>query len=83
MSAAQIALAWLRARPSPIIPIVGARKLTQLEDNLHSLNVVLSPEQLERLDRISTVPLGFPQNYYKHDAVRAMLYGGLRERIHA
>jgi aryl-alcohol dehydrogenase-like predicted oxidoreductase len=83
VSAAQIALAWLRARPSPIVPIVGARKLTQLQDNLHSLNVVLSSEQLERLNRISAVPLGFPQNYYMHDAVRAMIYGGMRDRIHA
>jgi hypothetical protein len=48
VSSAQIALAWLRARPSPIIPIVGAPKLTQLEDNLRSLSVVLSSEQLER-----------------------------------
>jgi aryl-alcohol dehydrogenase-like predicted oxidoreductase len=83
VSAAQIALAWLRARPSPIIPIVGARKLTQLEDNLRSLNVVLSSEQLERLDRISAAPLGFPQNYYMHDAVRTMIYGGMRDRIQA
>jgi aryl-alcohol dehydrogenase-like predicted oxidoreductase len=83
VSAAQIALAWLRTRPSQIIPIVGARKLTQLEDNLRSLNVVLSSDQRERLDRISAVPLGFPQNYYLHDAVRAMIYGGLRDRIQA
>lgn len=83
VSAAQIALAWLRTRPLQIIPIVGARKLTQLEDNLRSLNVVLSSDQRERLDRISAVPLGFPQNYYLHDAVRAMIYGGLRDRIQA
>jgi aryl-alcohol dehydrogenase-like predicted oxidoreductase len=83
VSAAQIALAWLRTRPTPVIPIIGARKLTQLKDNLRSLNVVLSSEQLERLDRISAAPLGFPQNYYEHDAVRAMIYGGVRDRIRA
>jgi aryl-alcohol dehydrogenase-like predicted oxidoreductase len=83
VSAAQIALAWLRTRPLPIIPIVGARKLTQLEDNLRSLNVALSSEQQERLDRISAVPLGFPQHYYMHDAVRATIYGGMRDRIHS
>jgi aryl-alcohol dehydrogenase-like predicted oxidoreductase len=79
----QIALAWLRVRPSPIILIVGARKLTQLEDNLRSLNVVLSSDQRERLERISAVPLRFPQYYYMHDAVRAMIYGGMRDRIQA
>lgn len=30
---AQVALAWLRHRSVPVIPIIGARKLTQLEDN--------------------------------------------------
>ena len=33
-SMAQVALAWLRYRPVPVIPIVGARKLSQLQDNL-------------------------------------------------
>ena len=31
---AQVALAWLLERPKPVIPIIGARKLTQVEDNL-------------------------------------------------
>jgi aryl-alcohol dehydrogenase-like predicted oxidoreductase len=81
VSAAQVALAWLRTRPAAVIPIVGARKLTQFEDNLRSLDIVLSSEQRERLDRVSAVPLGFPQKYYKNDSVQAMLYGGLRDRI--
>jgi aryl-alcohol dehydrogenase-like predicted oxidoreductase len=33
-SPAQVALAWLRQRPEPVIPIVGARRLEQLRDNL-------------------------------------------------
>ena len=39
----QVALAWLRYRPVPVIPILGARKLTQLQDNLASLDLQLSP----------------------------------------
>jgi aryl-alcohol dehydrogenase-like predicted oxidoreductase len=39
VTAAQVALAWLRHRPVPVIPIIGARKLTQLEDNLTSLEL--------------------------------------------
>ena len=42
VSAAQVALAWLRCRPVPVIPIIGARKLSQLEDNIRSLEVTLS-----------------------------------------
>jgi aryl-alcohol dehydrogenase-like predicted oxidoreductase len=83
VSAAQVALAWLRTRPAAVIPIVGASKLTQFEDNLRSLNVMLSPDQRERLDRVSAVPLGFPHDYYTLDAVRAMVYGGMQDRIHA
>jgi aryl-alcohol dehydrogenase-like predicted oxidoreductase len=83
VSAAQVALAWLRMRSAAVIPIVGARKLTQLEDNLRSLNVVLLSEQRERLDRVSAVPMGFPHDYYKSQGVRAIVYGGMRERIHA
>src|ERR1700726_1006708 len=36
-SMAQVALAWLRSRPLPVIPIIGARKLSQLDDNLASI----------------------------------------------
>ncbi|MDB5092134.1 MAG: putative oxidoreductase, aryl-alcohol dehydrogenase like protein, partial [Candidatus Eremiobacteraeota bacterium] len=82
-SAAQVALAWLRGRPAPVIPILGASKLTQFEDNLGSLDVALSAEQRDRLDRVSAVPLGFPHDFYQNDAVRAMLYGGTRDRLHA
>jgi aryl-alcohol dehydrogenase-like predicted oxidoreductase len=41
-SVAQVALAWLRCRPVPVIRIIGARKLSQLEDNLPSFDLTLS-----------------------------------------
>src|ERR1700692_2241901 len=47
---AQVALAWLRYRPVPVIPILGARKLSQLQDNLASFNLafpLLAPAQIE------------------------------------
>jgi len=83
VSAAQVALAWLRYRPVPVIPIVGARKLSQLEDNLRSIGLNLSPEQVQRLDKASAVAMGFPHDFLSHDPVRAIVYGGLRERIRA
>ena len=59
-SMAQVALAWLRYRPVPVIPIIGARKLSQLRDNLASFDLTLSAEQLKTLDEASRIELGFP-----------------------
>jgi aryl-alcohol dehydrogenase-like predicted oxidoreductase len=83
VSAAQVALAWLRYRPVPVIPIIGARKLAQVEDNLRSLDVALSPEQLQRLDKASAVSLGFPHDFMALEPVKAIVFGGLRDRIKA
>jgi len=83
VSAAQVALAWLRYRPVPVIPIIGARKLAQVEDNLRSLDVALSAEHLQRLDKASSVSLGFPHDFMALDPVKAIVFGGLRDRIKA
>ena len=80
-SMAQVALAWLRYRPVPVIPIVGARKLPQLKDNLASAGVSLSVKQLETLDEASCIELGFPNEFYTRDLVRGLMYGGMRDRI--
>ena len=80
-SLAQVALAWLRYRDVPVFPIIGARKLTQIEDNLASLSLELSADQVKALDEASQIELGFPYDFYRRDMVRAFIYGGMRERI--
>ena len=80
-SMAQVALAWLRYRPVPVIPIIGARKLTQLQDNLASFDLELSAEHLKSLEEASRIELGFPQDLYAIKAVGAIRYGGMRDRI--
>lgn len=80
-SVAQVALAWLRHRDVPVIPIVGARKIAQLEDNLASLELKLIVEQVSILDQASAIEMGFPHDFYEVDLVKGMVYGGLRERI--
>jgi len=64
-SMAQVALAWLRYQTVPVIPIIGARKVSQLLDNLASLNLELSAEQLKSLNGASQIDLGFPQGIYE------------------
>jgi len=80
-SMAQVALAWLRYRPVPVIPIIGARKLTQLQDNLASFDLTLSADHLKTLDEASRIELGFPYDMYAKAMPRAVCYGGLRDQI--
>src|ERR1700738_2500370 len=67
-SMAQVALAWLRHQTVPVIPIIGARKVSQLQDNLASLDLELSAEQLKSLDGASRIEPGFPQSIYEKEA---------------
>jgi aryl-alcohol dehydrogenase-like predicted oxidoreductase len=56
VSAGQVAIAW--AGTHGAAPIIGPRSLTQLIDNLGALSLVLSAEQISRLDTVSSlVPL--------------------------
>ena len=82
-SPAQVALAWLRQRPVPVIPIIGARKLEQVKDNLASIELKLDQSHLGRLDEVSRIELGFPHDFYNKEMVRTIVYGGLRDQIDA
>ena len=54
---AQLALAWLLAKGSDIVPIPGTKRVARLEENVASDTVELTPDQLTRLDQI-TPPVG-------------------------
>ena len=82
-SLAQVALSWLRTRPVPVIPIIGTRKLSQLQDNLASLDLWLSAEQVKALDDASQIELGFPHDFFAKEMVRTLVYGGMRDQIAA
>ncbi|MDB4994701.1 MAG: L-fuco-beta-pyranose dehydrogenase [Myxococcaceae bacterium] len=59
---ARIALAWVRMQPNVTSTIIGARRIAQLDDNLKSLEVTLTPDELGRLDALTKPTLGFPQS---------------------
>jgi aryl-alcohol dehydrogenase-like predicted oxidoreductase len=59
-SVAQVALAWLLARPGVTAPIIGARTMAQLDDNLGAVGWALSDEQTRRLDDVSDPVLPYP-----------------------
>lgn len=62
-SPAQVALAWVRQGQGVVVPLVGARTLAQLEDNLGCLALRLDADQKARLDEVSRIELGFPHEF--------------------
>jgi len=61
-SVASVALAWVHAQPGVTSIIIGARRMSQFEENIRALDVTLTGEELARLDAITTPTLGFPHN---------------------
>ena len=60
---AQVALNWVRQGQGVIVPLVGARTLAQLDDNLGCLEFSLAAEVKQRLDDASKIELGFPHEF--------------------
>jgi len=79
-TSAQVAIAWARQRGEQIIPIVGVRKVEQLEDLLGSVDVELSADHLSRLGEASRVEMGFPYSLLQ-SPLGQMVYGDLEPNI--
>lgn len=78
-SSSQVALAWTRAHDPDVHPIVGARRLDQLTDNLAAADRVLPDDAVRRLDEASAIPLGFPHDFIASTA--GFVYGEVGERV--
>ncbi|MDT3403178.1 aldo/keto reductase [Mucilaginibacter terrae] len=78
---AHVALAWMMHQDFSCIPIVGATKLEQLNQNLKAADVKLTTEQMQKLDEASQIPLGFPGDFFKEDAVKMNSFGGFYDRV--
>lgn len=76
---AQVALAWTLLNPAVVSPVLGARTLPQLEDNLGALAVSLSDEHVRRLDEVSRIPLEFPGDIWAGGAWERM-FGSVNVR---
>ncbi len=60
VSVAQVALAWLLRKPAVTSVIIGAKRKEQLLDNLASVNLELSAEEMQKLDAISDINKPYP-----------------------
>ena len=54
---AQVALAWLMARPTITAPIASATSLEQLDDLIRAMSLVLPQDALDKLNAVSTPPV--------------------------
>lgn len=69
-TSAQIALNWVLHRPGVTAPIIGARTLAQLEDNLGAAGWNLDADHLETLDVVSRPDLFYPHDMYRMLGIR-------------
>jgi diketogulonate reductase-like aldo/keto reductase len=76
-----VALRWTMQQPFSSIPIAGATRLSQLQENLKVTGISLSDAHLQRLNDASAIELGFPGEFYQEEGVRLANYGGFYDRI--
>jgi aryl-alcohol dehydrogenase-like predicted oxidoreductase len=80
-TSAQAAVAWVRQQSPLMVPIVGARKVSQIEDLLGSVTVELDAAQRAKLNDASKIDLGFPGSFLTTDYIRTIVYGDTLERL--
>jgi len=78
---AQVALQWLMQKPETTIPIVGARNVAQLSDSILASTISLSAAEIEQLNNISAIELGFPHDFLTQDGVKENLFNGYYPHI--
>jgi aryl-alcohol dehydrogenase-like predicted oxidoreductase len=72
---AQVAINWVRQRSPAIIPILGARRLEQLSDNLGVLEFTLTDEQMATLTAVKPLERTYPHTYWNDYIRRNLIYG--------
>jgi len=75
---AQVALAWVLQTGA--IPVIGARTLDQLTDNLASLDVTLDAAALQSLDEATKITGGYPHELLASPFMQ-QLFAGIREQM--
>ena len=78
----QLALAWLCQRTAvPVIPIIGARTLPQLIENLGCIELTLSPAHILKLDQLTALQPEYPGTLLSSEFFGRMMFGDALERI--
>ena len=78
----QLAINWTRQhKGQSVIPIVGATKVSQLEDVLGCLKFEIPVDVMTQLDEVSKVELPFPNRFLNEPGVLDVLYGGVKNQM--
>ncbi len=80
-SPSQVALNWLRQQSGVVIPIIGASKVAQVQDNLACLDFALEEDYLRKLDEVSRMEPGFPYEFAQRESTREFAFGGFQDRV--
>jgi aryl-alcohol dehydrogenase-like predicted oxidoreductase len=72
---AQVALAWTIARVGVTSTLIGARSVAQIESNIAAAEIVLTDDQMERLNAASAPPYSFSSSLTTR-GIRKMIFGG-------
>ncbi|MHA1976796.1 MAG: aldo/keto reductase [Candidatus Hodarchaeales archaeon] len=76
-SPSAVAIKWIQGRwQRRIIPILGARTTSQINQNLDCLDLKLTNHQIKTLNEVSKIELGFPYDFLTSQSVIDILYGG-------
>lgn len=78
-SPAQVAIAWIMTRSAALHPIIGARRLDQLADNLGAAEIALPAAARDRLDQVTAIDLGFPAGFIADTA--SWVYGDTGKQV--
>ena len=73
----QVALAWTLLHPAVTSPLIGARTHAQLVDNLGALEIEFGSDQVQRLNAVSEIDMGFPHSML-NSGVTDQMFGGVR-----
>lgn len=61
-SLSAIALAYVMSKAPRVFPIVGGRKIEHLHDNIQALSIKLTDAQIEYLESVQPLDVGYPHN---------------------
>jgi aryl-alcohol dehydrogenase-like predicted oxidoreductase len=77
----QVAINWVRQQPGVIIPLIGAKTVTQLNANLGCLDFSLTADQMQQLSAASRIELGFPHDFLASNEVRDLVTSGMDGKL--